>query len=89
MKPTLYYDGSYSLDLSQIKAIKKDYDTRSIVFEFKTRAEFLMNPETEEKELYPVNETPVSVQFESSDQMHAYYDEVVEAWKEYLQESVD
>lgn len=51
MKPTLYYDGSYSLDLSQIKAIKKDYDRKAIVFEFKTRAEFRINPETEWKEL--------------------------------------
>lgn len=88
MKPEIYYGGDFSIDLSQVKAIKKDYDTKTIIFELKTRAEFLINPETEEKELYPVNETPVSVQFQNSDQMHAYYDEVVEAWKAYLNENV-
>lgn len=87
MKPTLYYDGSYSLDLSQIKAIKKDYNTKALVFEFKTRAEFLINPETDEKELYPVNETPVAVQFENSDQMHVCYDEVVKEWGAFLKEN--
>lgn len=38
MKPEIYYGGSYTLDLSNIKAIKKDYDTKTIIFEFKTRA---------------------------------------------------
>ena len=88
MKPTLYYDGSYSLDLSQIKAIKKDYDTKSIVFEFKTRAEFGINPFTETEEMIMVSVTPVATMpYSSTDSMNAYYEEVVEAWKEYLIES--
>ena len=37
----LYYGGSYTLDLSNIKAIKKDYDTLTLIIELKTRAEFL------------------------------------------------
>ena len=87
MKPELYYSGSYTIDLSQIKAIKKDYDTKTLIFELKTRAEFRINPETETEEMIQVSETPVSTMpYSSSDSMNAYYEEVVEAWKEYLNE---
>ncbi|WP_332027539.1 hypothetical protein [Kaistella sp.] len=88
MKPEIYYGGDFSVDLSQVKAIKKDYDTKTIIFEFKTRAEYGVNPFTEMEEMILVCETPVStVPFASSDLLHAYYDEVVVAWKEYLKEN--
>lgn len=81
----LYYGGSYTLDLSQIKAIKKDYVTLTLIFELKTRAEFRINPFTETEEMILISETPVSTMpYSSTDSMNAYYDEVVEAWKEYL-----
>ena len=89
MKPELYFSGSYTIDLSQIKAIKKDYDTLTIIFELKTRAEFGINPFTETEEMILISETPVSTMpYSSSDSMNAYYDEVVVAWKEYLNENV-
>lgn len=88
MKPEIYYGGDFSVDLSQVKAIKKDYDTKTIIFEFKTRAEFGINPFTETEEMILVSETPVSTMpYSSTDSMNAYYDEVVEAWKEYLIEN--
>jgi len=88
MKPEIYYGGSYTLDLSNIKAIKKDYDTKTIIFEFKTSAEFGINPFTEMEEIILVSETPVSTMpYSSTDSRNAYYDEVVEAWKEYLIEN--
>ena len=88
MKPEIYYGGDFTLDLSQIKAIKKDYEMKIIIFEFKTRAEYGVNPFTEMEEMILVSETPVStVPFASSDLLHAYYDEVVEAWKGYLKEN--
>lgn len=84
----IYYGGDFTVDLSQIKAIKKDYDSKTIIFEFKTRAEFGFNPFTEMEELILISETPVStVPFASSDLLHAYYDEVVVAWKQYLTEN--
>ena len=88
MKPEIYHGGDFSVDLSQVKAIKKDYDTKTIIFEFKTRAEFGINPFTETEEMILVSENPVStVPFASSDLLHAYYDEVVVAWKGYLNEN--
>ena len=82
MKPEIYYGGDFSVDLSQVKAIKKDYDTKTIIFEFKTRAEFGINPFTETEEMIMVSETPVSTMpYSSTDSMNAYYEEVVEAWK--------
>lgn len=88
MKPEIYYGGSYTLDLSQVKAIKKDYDTKTIIFELKTRAEFGINTFTKTEEIILVSETPVSTMpYRSTDSMNAYYDEVVEAWQEYLIES--
>lgn len=90
MKSETYSRGSYTIDQSQIKAIKIDCDTLTLIFELKTRAEFGINPFTETEEMILVSETPVStLPYPSTDQMHAYYDEVVEAWKEYLQENVD
>lgn len=89
MKPEIYYGGDFTLDLSQIKAIKKDYDTKTIIFEFKTRAEFGINPFTETEEMIMVSETPVSTMpYSITDSMNAYYDEVVEAWKEYLNKNI-
>ena len=88
MKPEIYYGGDFTLDLSQIKAIKKDYEMKIIIFELKTRAEFGINPFIETEEMILVSETPVSTMpYSSTDSMNAYYDEVVEAWKEYLIES--
>lgn len=88
MKPEIYYGGDFSVDLSQVKAIKKDYDTKTIIFELKTRAEFGINPFTETEEIILVSETPVSTMpYTSTDSMNAYYDEVVEGWKEYLKEN--
>ncbi|MDF0720537.1 hypothetical protein P0M11_11060 [Kaistella sp. PBT33-4] len=88
MKPEIYYGGDFTVDLSQIKAIKKDYDTLTLIFELKTRAEFGINPFTETQEMILISETPVSTMpYSSTDSMNAYYDEVVEAWKEYLIES--
>ncbi len=88
MKPEIYYGGSYTLDLSNIKAIKKDYDTKTIICELKTRADFGINPFIETEEMILVSETPVSTMpYSSTDSMNAYYDEVVEAWKEYLNEN--
>ena len=85
MKPEIYYGGSYTIDLSQVKAVKKDYDSKTLIFELKTRAEFRINPETELEEMIQVSETPVStIPYSSSDSMNAYYEEVVEAWKDYL-----
>lgn len=89
MKPEIYYGGDFSVDLSQVKAIKKDYDTKTIIFEFKTRAEFGINPFTQTEEMILVSETPVSTMpYSSTDSMNAYYDEVVEAWKEYLNKNI-
>lgn len=89
MKPEIYYGGDFSVDLSQVKAIKKDYDTKTIIFELKTRAEFGINPFTETEEMILVSETPVSTMpYTSTDSMNAYYDEVVEAWKEYLNKNI-
>ena len=88
MKPEIYYGGDFTLDLSQIKAIKKDYDTKSIIFEFKTRTEFGINPFTEMEEIILISETPVStLPYASSDTLHAYYDEVVEAWRQFLKDN--
>ena len=85
MKPEIYYGGSYTIDLSQVKAVKKDYDSKTLIFELKTRAEFRINPETEMEEMIQVSETPVSTMpYSSTDSMNAYYEEVVEAWKDYL-----
>ena len=89
MKTEIYYGGDFTVDLSQIKAIKKDYDTVTIIFELKTRAEFGINPFTETEEMILVSETPVSTMpYSSTDSMNAYYDEVVEAWKEYLNKNI-
>lgn len=74
----LYYGGSYTLDFSQIKAIKKDYDTLTLIFELKTRAKFGINPFTQTEEIILVSETPVAtMRYSSTDSMNAYYDEVV------------
>ena len=58
MKPEIYYGGDFTLDLSQIKAIKKDYEMKIIIFELKTRAEYGVNPFTEIEEMILVSETP-------------------------------
>ena len=89
MKPEIYYGGDFTLDLSQVKAIKKDYEMKIIIFELKTRAEFGINPFTETEEMILVSETPVATMpYSSTDSMNAYYDEVVEAWKEYLNKNI-
>ena len=89
MKPEIYYGGDFSVDLSQVKAIKKDYDTKTIICELKTRADFGINPFIETEEMILVSETPVSTMpYSSTDSMNAYYDEVVEAWKEYLNKNI-
>ena len=88
MKPEIYYGGDFTVDLSQIKAIKKDYETKTIIFELKTRAEFGINPFTKMEEMILISETPVSTMpYSSSDSMNAYYEEMVMAWKEYLNEN--
>lgn len=39
MKSETYSGGSYTVDLSQIKAIKKDHNSKTVIFECKTRAD--------------------------------------------------
>lgn len=85
MKPEIHCDGSFATDLSQIKAIKKDYDTKCLIFEFRSRVEFRINPETEEEEMLEITEFPVYKEpYAGSDNMNAYYDEWVDAWRDYL-----
>lgn len=85
MKPKLYSDGSFTADLSRIKAIQKNYETKQLIFDFNSRAEFRINPETDEEEMLEIAEFPVyTVPYAGSDQMNAYYDEWVEVWSEYL-----
>ncbi|KMQ70806.1 hypothetical protein [Chryseobacterium koreense] len=59
MKPEIYSSGSFATDLSQIKAIKKDYDTQCLIFEFRSQIEFRVNPETDEEEMVEIAELPV------------------------------
>lgn len=81
MIPEIYCSGRYCLDFAQIKTIKKDAEANTIIFEFKTRAEFLENPETGELQLYHINESPVTtVPFHDFDCLNAYYEQVVKDW---------
>ena len=88
MKLEIYSSGSFANDLSQIKAIKKDYDTKCLIFEYRSRVEFRLNPETDEEEMLEIAEFPVYTEpYDDRDTMNAYYDEWVEVWRDYLKEN--
>lgn len=84
-KPQIYSDGCFATDLSQLKVIEKDYDTRQLIFSFKSRPLFRQNPETDEEEMLPVQDAPVrTTPFMDSEQLGVYYQEWLEAWEKYL-----
>ncbi len=82
--------GGVSFDISQVKCFKlnsnRDFGpTNKLVIEFKTRAEYIWNPEIGiyEKQLY--NDT-IEVEFSDWETARNYTIEFEEIWQDYLEE---
>lgn len=81
----IFQNGGLALDISQVKAIKKEYlnTGRNLVFELNNYVSTIINPETGEMELKSFPNDPVVEYFETSESADAYFDEWVEIWEDY------
>lgn len=79
------YNGSLAIDLSTVKSISIEYlkPGGNLVFELNNLILSIENPQTEELELHSFPNEAVKYYFDSSDSLHAYYDEWVGYWKDY------
>ena len=78
------YNGSLAIDLSTVKSISIEYlkPGGNLVFELNNLILSVENPQTEELELRSFPNEPVRYYFDSSDSLHAFYEEWVGYWKD-------
>lgn len=84
--PKIETIGGFTLNLADIKCIKPgpDDDSRNmLIFQFKTRYDYIKNPETQEYEKREYNEC-AEVEFYSYDSLVAHSNEWIVAWTPYL-----
>lgn len=82
------YNGSCAVDLSHIKAIRKEYEPQGgyLVFDLDDIVQLVENPQTGEKELHPFPNSPVKIYYDSKDTLQVYFEEWVEIWEEFRKE---
>ena len=78
------YNGSFAIDLSTVKSIFIEYlkPGGNLVFELNNLIIFFTDPETDEIKLHSFPNEPVKYYFDSSDSLHAYFEEWVGYWKD-------
>ena len=78
------YNGSFAIDLSTVKSIFIEYlkPGGNLVFELNNLIIPITDPETDEIKLHSFPNEPVKYYFDSSDSLHAYFEEWVGYWKD-------
>ena len=78
------YNGSLANDLSTVKSIYIEYlkPGGNIVFELNNLIIPFADPDTEETTYHSFPNEPVKYYFDSSDSLHAYFEEWVGYWKD-------
>ena len=83
-KSMITYNGSLAIDLNNVKSIYIEYlkPGGNLVFELNNFILTVENPETGELELRSFPNEAVKYYFDSSDVLHAYFEEWVGYWKD-------
>ena len=78
------YNGSFAIDLSTVKSIFIEYlkPGGNLVFELNNLIIPFADPDTEETTYHSFPNEPVKYYFDSSDSLHAYFEEWVGYWKD-------
>ena len=78
------YNGSLAIDLSMVKSIFIEYlkPGGNLVFELNNLIIPFADPDTEETTYHSFPNEPVKYYFDSSDSLHAYFEEWVGYWKD-------
>ena len=78
------YNGSLAIDLSTVKSIFIEYlkPGGNLVFELNNLIIPFADPDTEETTYHSFPNEPVKYYFDSSDSLHAYFEEWVGYWKD-------
>ena len=78
------YNGSFAIDLSTVKSIFIEYlkPGGNLVFELNNLIIPITDPETDEIKLHSFPNEPVKYYFDSSDSLHAYFEEWVGYWED-------
>ena len=78
------YNGSLAIDLSMVKSIFIEYlkPGGNLVFELNNLIIPFTDPDTEETTYHSFPNEPVKYYFDSSDSLHAYFEEWVGYWKD-------
>ncbi len=77
--------GGIAVDISTIKAIKKEYLNQggNLIFEFNDIVINIENSETQAPEFHSFPNSPVEYYFDTSDSLRVHYEEWIEYWDEY------
>ena len=78
------YYGSFAIDLSTVKSIFIEYLDKggNLVFELNNLIIPFTDPETDETKYHSFSNEAVKYYFDSSDSLHAYFEEWVGLWED-------
>jgi len=77
-----------AVDFSRVKAIRREFASPGgyLVFELDNLIHLHHNEENGKLEIHSLPNEPIRHYFDTSDGLHAYYDEWVEIWEEFRKE---